>query len=92
MREILATVILLTNLISFGQSYEGTLTYVTDFEVSEKLVKMGMTIQMLLDKMKSEGSWSDTIKTYYKQGNYFTLLNTNPKSWSVYRWDNNKIY
>lgn len=92
MRQILTTIILFTNLISFGQSYEGTLTYVTDFEVSEKLVKMGMTKQMLLDKMKNEGSWSDTIMTSYKKGNYYTLLNTNPKSWSIYKADDNKIY
>jgi len=92
MRQILTTIILFTSLISFGQSYEGTLTYVADFEVSEKLVKMGMTKQILLDKMKSEGSWSDTIRVSYKQGNYYTLLNNNPKSWSIYKSDNNKIY
>lgn len=92
MRQILTTILLFTTLLSFGQTYEGTLTYVADFEVSEKLVKMGMTKQILLDKMKSEGSWSDTIRTSYKQGNYYTLLNSNPKSWSTYRADNNKIY
>lgn len=86
------TIFLLTTLLTFGQSYEGTLTYVTDIDVSEKLVKMGMTKQILLDKMKNEGSWSDTIRTTYKQGNYYTLLNNNPKSWSIYKADSNKIY
>ena len=92
MRQLLLTIILLTTLLTFGQSYEGTLTYVTDIEVSEKLVKMGMTKQILLDKMKNEGSWSDTIRTSYKQGNYYTLLNNNPKSWAIFRADSNKIY
>ena len=92
MRQLLLIIILLTTLLTFGQSYEGTLTYVTDIEVSEKLVKMGMTKQILLDKMKNEGSWSDTIRTSYKQGNYYTLLNNNPKSWAIFRADSNKIY
>ena len=93
MRQFLTTTILFTTLISFGQSYEGTLTYVADFKVSEKLVKMGITKQTLLDKMKSEGSWSDTIRTSYnKHGDYYTLRNTSPKSWSIYKTGNNKIY
>lgn len=92
MRQILTTIMLFTTLLSFGQTYEGTLTYIVDLEVSEKLINMGMTKQILLDKMKSEGSWSDTIRTSYKQGNYYTLLNNNPKSWSIYKADSNKIY
>jgi hypothetical protein len=60
--------------------------------VSEKLVKMGMTKQILLNKMKKEGSWPDTIRTTYKQGNYYTLLNNNPKAWAIYKADSNKIY
>jgi hypothetical protein len=77
---------------SFGQSYEGTLTYVSDIDVTEKLIKMGMSKQNLLNKMKADGSWSDTIMTYYKQGNYYTLLNNYPRSWAIYRADSNQVY
>jgi len=92
MKEILTTVILFITLVSFGQSFEGTLTYYVDFELSEKLLKMGLTKPILLDKMKREGSWSDTVKTSFKQDNYYTLLTNNPKSWSIYKADSNKIY
>ncbi len=92
MKHFLTIVIFLNTLISFGQSYEGTLIYVADFEVPEKHPKKGLTKQELLDIMKSKGSWPDTVRTSYKQGNYYTLLNTNPKSWSIYRADCNKIY
>lgn len=94
MRQILITIILFTSLLSFGygQSFEGTLTYVANLEISEKFAKMGMTKQILLDKMKKDGSWADTIRTSYKQGNYYTLLNNNPKSWSIYKAETNKIY
>jgi hypothetical protein len=92
MRQILITIILFTTGLCFGQSFEGTLTYVSDFEVSEKLAKMGMTKQMLLDKMKKDGSLIDTIRISYKSGDYYTLLNNNPKSWAIYRADSNRIY
>ena len=92
MRQILTMTFLYSTLLSFGQSFEGTLTYVADIEVAEKLAKMGMTKQVLLDKMKSEGSWSDTVRISYKRGNYYMLLNNNPKSWSIYKAETNKIY
>lgn len=91
-RQILILIIFFTSRLSYGQSFEGTLTYVSDFEVSEKLVKMDMTKQKLLEKMKQDGSWSDTIRTSYKRGNYYTLLNSKQKSWAIYIADSNKIY
>jgi hypothetical protein len=92
MRKILSVIFVFVTLLSFGQSFEGVLTYSTDFDVSEKLLKMGLTKQKMLDKMKKEGSWSDTIKISYKKGNYYTLYYNNPKSWSIYKADKNKIY
>jgi hypothetical protein len=92
MRKILIAILFLSTGFSYGQSFEGTLTYISELEVLPKMAKMGVTKEMLLDKMKLDGSWSDTIKTSYKNGNYFTLLNNNLKSRTIYKSDSNKIY
>lgn len=92
MKKIVLIVLLLWAGFAHSQSFEGTITYVLDFEVSEKFKKMGVTKEMLIEKMKAEGSYSDTIKTSYKQGDYYTLLNANPKSWQIYKASTNKIY
>src|SRR5436190_1201682 len=92
MKQILLALFLLSTGLSSGQSFEGTLTYISHLEVSESLIKMGMTKEMLLDKMKQDGTWADTIRTSYKQGNYYTLLNNNPKSWTIYKAETNEIY
>ncbi len=90
-RQILLIVILLSSLISFSQSFEGTLTYVSDLAVVPEMEKMmGITSEMLIGKMKQEGTWSDTIRISYKQGNYYKFMN--PKIWSVYKSETNKIY
>jgi hypothetical protein len=92
MRKILIAILFLSTGFSYGQSFEGTLTYVSELDISPKMTKMGVTKEMILDKMKQDGSWSDTIKTSYKQGNYFTLLSNNLKSRTIYKSDSNKIY
>ena len=70
MRKLFTIIILLWTGLANGQSFEGTLAYVTDFEIAEDFKKMGITKEILIKKMKQEGSYSDTIKTSYKQGNY----------------------
>ncbi|MFZ4401091.1 MAG: hypothetical protein ACOYO1_13725 [Bacteroidales bacterium] len=92
MRKILIAILFLSTGFLYGQSFEGTLTYVSELEISPKMAKMGVTKEMLLDKMKKEGSWSDTLRTTYKKGNYLTLLNNDLKSRSIYKSDSNKIY
>ncbi|MBN8572638.1 MAG: hypothetical protein J0M05_01890 [Candidatus Kapabacteria bacterium] len=92
MKKTLMTIIILWTVPVYGQSFEGTLSYISDFELAENMKKMGMTKEMLHDKMKQDGSYSDTIKISYKQGNYYILTNNNPKSWSIYKAETNKIY
>lgn len=92
MQQFLTTLLILTTFTSFSQSFEGRLTYVTDMEVAENLQKMGMTKEFILKKMTSEGSWSDTIWTSYKQGNYYSLNNSTPKTQTIYRADDNHLY
>jgi hypothetical protein len=76
--------------VSYSQSFEGVLTYKMDFELSEKMKKMGMTKEMLMQKMKADGSLSDSIKVAYKGGDYRTMFA--PKKWSIYKAETNKIY
>lgn len=78
----------------FGQSFEGTVVYKTDykFQISEKMKKMGISEDMIKQKMKTEGSWSDSVKTKYKGGNYISYTNFNPQSWSIYKQETNKLY
>ena len=94
MKQIITTILVLTTGILFGQSYEGTLVYKTDFQfkISEKMMKMGITEEMMKEKMKKEGSLTDSIKTIYKQGDYITYTNFSPQSWSVYKQLANKLY
>lgn len=94
MKQLITTLLVLTTGLLFGQSYEGTLVYKTDFQfqLSEKMTKMGITEEMLIGKMKKEGSWTDSIKTSYKQGDYISYTNFNPQSWSVYKQQTNKLY
>jgi len=75
-----------------AQNFEGILTYSSQMEVSEKMKKMGMTTEQLMEQMKKEGTYADTIKTSYKDGNYFTELKALKMYWSIYRADSNKIF
>lgn len=92
MKYSLIALFFFTIKILSGQSFEGTLTYVTDLEISENVLKMGMSKQLLIDKMKEDGSWSDTLIVSYKGGNYYGLLNRNSKSCGFYNAGTNKIY
>ncbi len=92
MKKIVFTFLLLTSIIAHSQSFEGTVIYKMDFEISEKLTKMGITKELLLEKMKSEGSWTDSMKVCYKEGDYYGLIGKKPKSWSFYNSKTNKIY
>lgn len=85
--------IFITNLI-FGQSFEGTLVYKINYqiEIPKQLEKMGVTKEILIEKMKKEGTWADSIKTTYKNGNYLTSTNSTPQTWSIYKPETNKLY
>lgn len=94
MKKLLTLLLLSTTGLLYSQSFEGTLVYKTQyqFHISEKLAKMGITEEKLLARMKEDGSWSDSIKTVYKQGDYVTYTHFNPQTWSVYKSEANKIY
>jgi hypothetical protein len=94
MKHLITTLLVLTTGLLFGQSFEGTLVYKTDFkfQISKKMAQMGLTEEMMKEKMKQDGSLTDSVKTIYKQGDYISYTNFNPQSWSVYKQKDNKLY
>ena len=61
MKQLFLVISALFSINLFGQSFEGTLTYVSDIEVAEKMKKNGITKEMLIAQMKQDGSYSDTV-------------------------------
>ena len=76
--------------ISKAQNFEGKITYALDFELSEKMRSAGITKDIMLEKLKSQNLWWDTIITSYKQGNTYSFFGKS--TWSVYRTDSNKVF
>jgi len=88
--KYLSAIILTAITVSLqSQSFEGTLTYIVDLEVSPQLIEMGIDKETLLNKMKAENSWSDTIRTTYKGGNYYTSYG---ETCLIYLSNTNKLY
>jgi len=94
MTRLLTLLLFCTTWLSQAQSFEGTLVYKAEYEisVSEKMKANGITAEKIIDRMKSDGSYIDTIRSTYKQGNYRTDMNAHPPTWAVYRNDANKLY
>ncbi|MEM8526962.1 MAG: hypothetical protein AAGG68_20150, partial [Bacteroidota bacterium] len=66
--------------ISFGQSFEGKITYSVDFQLDEeKFSNMGVTKEIIVDRMKEEGDFYDKITYYFKEGNYVKIENSTKK-------------
>jgi hypothetical protein len=94
MKQFITTLFIFTSGLLFGQSFEGTVVYKTDFafHLSEQMMKMGVTEKMMKEKMNESGTLTDSVKTSYKQGDYITYTNFTPQSWSIYKQKTNKIY
>lgn len=76
------------------ESFEGTLVYKNEvkFFVPVSMAKHGLTEEKLKQKMIQEGTWTDSIKTSYKLGNYISYTNFNPLKWSIYKRETNNFY
>lgn len=92
MKQIITLLFLVISIGMNSQSFEGTLVYSMDFEVSENLAKMGLTKEMLKAEMEEDGSWSDFINITYKQGFYRQQSSSVFKTELIYRPDSNKLY
>jgi hypothetical protein len=86
MTRLLTFLLLCTTWLSQAQSFEGTLTYKADYvvTVSDKMKASGITAEKIIDRMKSDGSYLDTIKSTYKKGNYRSEMNAHPSAWAIY--------
>jgi hypothetical protein len=92
MKFILSSTLLFIASFAFAQSFEGTLTYAVDFELSQNLMQKGVAKQTMLKNMRTDGTWADTVRISYKKGDYYVHKNTTPKSWSIYKSKDNKIF
>jgi hypothetical protein len=78
---------------TFAQSFEGKLTYKVEFDMKvKKIGKIEITKEQVLDKMKKEGEYFDTLVITLKNGNYKKEDNSNSRKKIVYKSDVNKIY
>jgi hypothetical protein len=92
MKQTITLIFIMIAKLAICQSFEGTLIYTTDVELSPKLEKMGMTKQSLIDKMNADGSYTDTLYVSYKLGDYYHKSSNGIKSWLIYKSETNKIY
>jgi hypothetical protein len=92
MKYFIAFFSLLVTTSSFCQNFEGLLKYKLNLEIDPAIEKSGVTKQMIIDNMKTEGTYAEEEDVYYKDGNYYLSLAGSKKYWSIYNPDNNKIY
>jgi len=89
------TFLFLISKISDAQkSFEGTLTYKSEykFDISPEMKKLGVTEKVLIEKMKSEGTWADSLRITYKRDDFILYNYASPATWSVYKGETNKLY
>jgi hypothetical protein len=91
MKKITFILLVLITTIAFGQNFEGTLSYKTDIELSDKMKKMGLTKEILMKKMQEENSFSSKINYSYKGNNYLIEMADNGTT-SKYIGEKNTIY
>jgi hypothetical protein len=90
--QLISIIFILSAIVTFSQNFEGTITYITDFEVSPKMIEKGLTKEVLLEKMKNDGLNFDTIFISYKNGSYYKYSTNKLKTWSLYTDSSQNIY
>ncbi|QOI97721.1 MAG: hypothetical protein HRU69_09545 [Flammeovirgaceae bacterium] len=73
-------------------SFQGIITYIQDFEIGGSFKKMGISKEMLMEKMNSDGNWFDTLWVNYRLGSYAQYGNNKIQTTKVYDPDDNIIY
>ena len=92
MNKTILFIFLIASALAKAQTFEGTLTYVCDIELSKNMVKKGQSKDSTLTQLRKNDAWFDTLKTIYKEGNYLRLLSNKHQTKILYRADSNKIY
>jgi len=76
-----------------AKSFQGMITYVQSLDVSGPFKKMGITKEMLMEEMKKkEGTWFDTVRVYYRGGNYASFANNESQTTKIYDASENMFY
>ncbi|MEW7290126.1 hypothetical protein [Aquimarina sp. 2304DJ70-9] len=88
MNKILILIISILTTYSYGQTFEGKLTYKIEFNIKMK----GISENDMIEHMKKSGEYYDTIVINIKNGNYEKLVNSSNSKRIVYKSDVNKIY
>lgn len=89
----LAIITLFIGSLTYGQSFEGKLTYFVEFDIkSQTFGDFEITKEQIVDKMKKDGDFFDTITITIKEGNYVKEDNSNSKKRILYKSEFNNIY
>jgi hypothetical protein len=92
-RILLTALMIFCFSISYGQSFEGALTYKVEFEIkTQKIGNFEITEEQVIQKMKSDGDYFDQVTIIIKDGNYEKTDNSDVQKRIVYKADVNKVY
>jgi hypothetical protein len=91
MNRIIILIFSIFTTFSFGQSFEGKLTYKAEFSFNMDS-SFGLSEKDMIEHMKKSGEYYDTIVVNIKNGNYEKLVNSINSKRIVYKSDINKIY
>ena len=79
--------------LSYGQSFEGKLIYKVEFDIKPKEIgDFNISKEQIIEKMKKDGEFYDSISVLIKGGNYVKIMNTNSEQKAIYKSNLNKIY
>jgi len=91
MNRILFFIILLITTYTYGQSFEGQITYKVIIKVNSES-SFGISEKKMIEHLKNSGEYFDTLVINIKNGNYEKLINKKKPIRSVYKSGINKIY
>lgn len=83
---------LLCGALVYAPSFEGVALYRAEVHASDKIKLWGMTNEALVDDLKKDGVWADTVVFMYKHGNYVVERASELPQRTIYRADSNKVY
>ncbi|WP_052910246.1 hypothetical protein [Riemerella anatipestifer] len=94
MKKILLGIcMILIYLMPFAQSFEGRLVYKVEFDIqTEKFGNIEIKKEQVIEKMKKDDDYFDSLTVTIKNGNYIKEDNSNNRKRIVYKADLNKIY
>ncbi|AFM02777.1 hypothetical protein Fleli_0288 [Bernardetia litoralis DSM 6794] len=91
MNRIFILIVSIFTTFSYGQSFEGKLTYKVEYSFNTES-SFGLSEKDMIEHMKKSGEYFDTLVVNIKNGNYEKLVNSSNSKRIVYKSDINKIY